>query len=123
MNSQFSTDPKISEILNMMKNVKQGTLLENGFYTIQYEIDQDIFKYREHEDIENNIKYQITQNIAESIFPKLEINTDTCANGNNNCIRYVTSFMLFKKQDMSSIIEYIIRNMSEGDLKRIRNKE
>jgi hypothetical protein len=36
---------------------------------------------------------------------------------------YSLLFMLFGKSSMSSILEYLIRNIPEEDLNRIRNEE
>ena len=122
MNNQFPTDPKISEILNMMKNVKQGILLERAFHQCKVEISRDLISSLAHMDIDLIIKYQMKDRIAQSISE--HIHTYTYVDDKNlreETITYINEFMLFGKQEMTSIIEYIIRNMSEEDLLRIRN--
>jgi hypothetical protein len=122
MNNQFPTDPKISEILNMMKNVKQSILLEKAFHQCNVQITNEMIINMSHQDIEVIVKQQMKDRIAQSILDSIDIHTYVDdGNLSKNTITYVNEFMLFSKQEMTSIIEYIIRQMSDEDLKRIRN--
>lgn len=122
MNNQFPTDPKISEILNMMKNVKQSILLEKAFHQCNVQINNEMIINMSHQDIEVIVKQQMKDRITQSILDSIDIHTYVDdRNLLKNTITYVNEFMLFSKQEMTSIIEYIIRQMSDEDLKRIRN--
>lgn len=126
MENQFPTDPAIKNMLNMlnmMKNVKQKILLENSFYTIKHEVSKEMYTRMSHSDLETITKQQIIELISKMIYLNIEKNIDIEAFPERESLIYSINFMLFKKQEMTSIIEYIIKNMSEEDLTRIRNKE
>lgn len=123
MENQFPTDPVISNILNMMKNVKQGILLENSFYSVKKEVSKELISNMSHTDIETIIKSQLIELISKMIYSNIEKNIDIEAFPERESLIYSINFMLFKKQEMTSIIEYVIRNIPEEELKRIRNKE
>jgi len=107
-----------SEILRVLKNIKQGSILESSYFRVQHILTDDYNKDIDHDYFKESIKRDMIGRLSLELLEKYKDSFEE--NKVPSGIQLSLSMLAMSTAELKHIVEYCIRTMPQVAIEEIR---
>lgn len=106
------------ELLKVLKNIKQGKLLESNYCQTQHVISHEMQQHLSHLDVKEISKREMIQKLSSELMEKYKDSFEERDTPYGK--EFSLSILAMSKSELKHIVEYCIRTMSAHAIEEIR---
>jgi hypothetical protein len=109
------------ELIKVLRNYKQGSILESSYLQVQHTISKDMVENLSHLDIKEISKKEMIQKLSTEIVDKYKNSfEETEVQWPDNGIKLTLSIITMSPSELKHIVEYCVRTMPMDAIEEIR---